>query len=339
MKIGLRTIKTGIAIGLTMLMAKLLKIEYPFFAMIAAFIAIQPTVSDSWRVGLNRMLGTFIGAAIGLVFVVLVPGNFVFGGLGMILLIYIMNKLHWNESINIAGVVFMAVFLNLSEGHVSYAIHRLQDTFLGIAVAVAVNYLIYPPTYDNKALEELKKVTKVIWSFHVRAMDRLLSLDQQTEEKSLLSEGEKTSVEKELLASDNFIQLQHKQEKLRLYEANQFHEIVLTNKLIKEVYQHLLNIEGIFEKGINSEILTLIADDVNALNKTYNDYRELDIQILSRQNRIDLQPLIDVIRKVKKQLKYSKEVHQYATDDVVKLLVVVYNLEEALSKLNIILSF
>ncbi|AOY75356.1 hypothetical protein BJL90_05245 [Clostridium formicaceticum] len=80
MKIGLRTIKTGIAVTVSLVISNMLRIESPFFAAIAAIIAMQPTVSDSWKTGVNRILGTVIGAIVGAIFVALSPGNPLLGG-------------------------------------------------------------------------------------------------------------------------------------------------------------------------------------------------------------------------------------------------------------------
>lgn len=336
MKIGLRTIKTGIAISLAMLISSLLNIEYPFFAMIAALIAIQPTVSDSWRVGVNRMLGTFIGAIIGLAFVVYVPVNFVFAGLGIILLIYIMNKLHWNEAINIAAVVFIAVFLNISQGHVNYALNRLLDTFIGIAIAVMINYLIYPPTYDRKAITEIKKVSKGIWKFHMKVLDILLI---QEEQGIIISEDEMDHIERELIGIDKFIELQVKEEKVKIYGGNNSKEIMLNHKLVKEIYQHLLNIQGVMNKGINTEIIGLVSEEMSLVKEQFENLRNIEIDIFSKENKVDLTPMIGVIQRVKKQFKFSKDINQYPADEVIKMLVVIYNLEETFSKFNIMTSF
>lgn len=53
MKIGPRTLKTGIAVTLSLVVANLLKIDSPDYAVIAAIIVMQPSVSDSWQKGVD----------------------------------------------------------------------------------------------------------------------------------------------------------------------------------------------------------------------------------------------------------------------------------------------
>ncbi len=338
MKIGLRTIKTGIAVSLSMLVANLLKIEYPFFTMVAALIAIQPTISDSWKIGFNRMLGTFIGALMGLIFVLLVPANFVLGGLGIILLIYIMNKLHWNEAINIAGVVFIAVFLNISANHVAYALNRLFDTFIGIGIAVIVNFLIYPPTYETKAIKELKIVSRDIWKYHIEVLDILLKQNEGFFQlDGFIKEIE--VIDNEIKESEKLINLQLKGEKILVYGSRNNKEIVIIMKLLKENFHHLLNLYGVLKKGVDVEITNIIKEDLVNIKEKLQSYKEEEIEVLNNGVSIDIKPVIEMIQKVKKRLKFSEDLNQYPTDEVVKMMVILYNLEETLSKFNIAKSF
>ncbi|MBM7615562.1 FUSC family protein [Alkaliphilus hydrothermalis] len=335
MKIGLRTIKTGIAISLSMLVVGLLDTD-PFFTMVAALIAIQPTISDSWRIGVNRMLGTFIGALVGLIFVSFTPQNFIFAGIGIILLIYIMNQLRWNESINIAGVVFIAVFVNISTNHLGYAFNRLIDTFIGIGIAVLINYLIYPPTYDVKATEEIKKASRDIWKYYIVALGILL---RQKPESMDISDKEIEMMDQEIKESEKFIKLQLKEDKLWVYGKRNSKEIVIIIKLIKENFQHFLNLYSVLKKDIAPEVTDLIKADLILILERMKRYSEDEVEILQNEKPIDLTPVMEIIQKIKNRLKFSEDINQYPTDEVVKMMVILYNLEEALSKFNIIKSF
>lgn len=148
MKIGMRNIKTAIAVLICILISKLLKMEYPFFVVIAAIVSMQNSVTGSYKVGRQRMLGTFIGALIGLICASIDPGNAIIASLGIILVIYFCNKLKWQQSTSIACVVFIAIMLNIgSKNPLLYSFNRLLDTFIGINVALIVNHFIYPFKY------------------------------------------------------------------------------------------------------------------------------------------------------------------------------------------------
>lgn len=152
--VGMRNIKTGISVFLCVIVSRLLKLEIPFYACIAAVISMQSSVTSSFHAGRNRMLGTLVGAATGLAFALIDPGNAILSGIGVSIVIFITNYLKWNKSASIGCIVFLAIMTNLNgKTPVNYSLNRILDTFIGISIAVLVNYLIFPPKYLNKVLD------------------------------------------------------------------------------------------------------------------------------------------------------------------------------------------
>jgi len=149
MRIGVRNLKTALAVFICMAISKILKLEYPFFVAIAAIISMENSLLNSFKAGKNRMLGTLIGAGFGLAFALISPENAVLCSIGIIAVIYCCNLLKWRKPVAFAGVVFMAVSLN-ARNPVLYSINRIFDTFIGIMVAVMVNYFIFPPDFLPK---------------------------------------------------------------------------------------------------------------------------------------------------------------------------------------------
>lgn len=145
-KVGMRNIKTAISVSISILIARALKMEYPFYTAIASIITMQGSVETSFIVGRNRMIGTLLGAFVGFICASIRPGEPLIAGAGIVLVIYLCNIVNRKESSSIAGVVFCAIMLNLKGGSVLfYSINRILDTFVGIAVAVIVNYFLMPP--------------------------------------------------------------------------------------------------------------------------------------------------------------------------------------------------
>jgi|GEM_PF-90252 len=335
MKIGLRTIKTGIAVSLSMLLAKVFDIEYPFFAIVAALIAIQPTVSDSWRVGANRILGTLIGAIVGVLFISAFPANFIFLGIGIIILIMIMNRLGWNEAINIAAVVLVAIFLNAGGDNINYALHRIFDTFLGISIAVAVNYLVYPPTYDKKILTNIKDVSSSILTINLDIINLITENEgisaELLEEKLSLDKVEETLVE-----AEKYIKLQVKEERIKVYGNMKAKELLIIIGLVKETYQHIQNIIGVLMKGISQEVTGIVIEDLEAIKKQLKEITEIKEGIFSNDEYLDFISIMDNLKDAKKKIKFNEEINKYPTEEVVKMLVYIYNLEESFAKFNVI---
>lgn len=149
-KIGMRTLKTGLAVALSIVISELLNLRSPSLVGIAAIVSMQSSVNESFIAGKNRMLGTFVGAVVGLFFSYLLPNNYFFLGLGIIVVIHIHNLLKWKQSLSLSAIVFLIVFL-YQDGEISrllYAINRILDTSIGIIVSMLINYFIAQP--DNK---------------------------------------------------------------------------------------------------------------------------------------------------------------------------------------------
>lgn len=147
-RIGMRTLKTGLSVVLSLFISDLFNLKSPSFVGIAAIVSMQSSVNESFIAGKNRMLATFVGAAVGLFFSYFLPSNYFFLGLGIIVVIYIHNIFGWKKSLTLSAIVFLAIFLNKDASRLSYATNRLLDTFIGIIVSMFINYFIAAP--DDK---------------------------------------------------------------------------------------------------------------------------------------------------------------------------------------------
>lgn len=148
-KIGMRTIKTGIAVALGLFIAELFGLNSPLFVGIGAISTMQASVSESFINGKNRMLATVMGALVAVIIELLFPHNVLFLGLGIIIVIQAVNILGWKNSIALSAIVFIAVSLNTNVAIIPSALNRVLDTFVGIVVGVLVNYFIAAPNVDR----------------------------------------------------------------------------------------------------------------------------------------------------------------------------------------------
>jgi uncharacterized membrane protein YgaE (UPF0421/DUF939 family) len=149
-KIGMRTLKTGLAVSIGMYIADLLGLYSPLFVGLGAISTMQSSVSESFQSGKNRMLATITGALVALIMNYIFPFNYFIMGIGIIILIHILNLLNWKKAISLAAMVFIAVYMNRDTEIINYAINRVLDTSVGIIVGVLVNYLISAPHSEDQ---------------------------------------------------------------------------------------------------------------------------------------------------------------------------------------------
>ncbi|WP_066889577.1 aromatic acid exporter family protein [Clostridium nigeriense] len=155
-KIGLRTLKTALAVFLCLLIFP----REPFFACLTAVFCVQDTVSNSIKIAINRGLGTVLGATIGLLFLIvcrfltyninIYPIRkllvYLTIAIGIIVVIYLCNLIKKPGAINISCIAFLAVTTVHAFGDpVYYAVNRTIETLFGIFIALLVNKFIAPP--------------------------------------------------------------------------------------------------------------------------------------------------------------------------------------------------
>jgi len=140
-----KSFKVALAVVLSISVGKLLNIESPFYAAIASVITIGTGFGDSLESAKNRMVGTFIGAIIGIIFATLDQGNIILCGIGIFITVLVCQRFNCSKSINIACIVFIAIMVNLYD-YVTpfyYSIYRLADTLLGVTISTLINYVLF----------------------------------------------------------------------------------------------------------------------------------------------------------------------------------------------------
>lgn len=153
-KLGWRTSKTAIAVGLTVILFEWTNRGSGLLACIAAVYSLQADTETTLSFGFNRIFGNSIGVLSAVLILQLrvwnwLPDYFshsVGTMLGIVLVITICNALGFSKMIFPATVAFLVVLLSEQETHVlSYGLNRVLDTVIGSVIALAVNYLLPSP--------------------------------------------------------------------------------------------------------------------------------------------------------------------------------------------------
>lgn len=148
--IGLRTVKTGLAVILALLLDNLRPTPIPIFAAIGAIVVMSRTLSDAITAATTQLAGITCGALAGCLFTLLFPNDrYIAIGLGLILLIPICQPLRIGFAVPLTCIVFVSVCLyDPTRGTpVAYAINRFLDTSIGLSTGFLINAVIKP--YNN----------------------------------------------------------------------------------------------------------------------------------------------------------------------------------------------
>ncbi len=144
-RIGMRNIKTGLAVGLCLIFFQTISLGDGIQAAIAAIICMKSSLQNSIQTGVERMVGTAIGAVLGILALLVIERTdfkvaTALAILGVVLIIYLCNILKLQASIVISLVVFLIILIGEKETPPAiYGALRLGETFFGIVVAYLVN--------------------------------------------------------------------------------------------------------------------------------------------------------------------------------------------------------
>ncbi|MCR4644835.1 MAG: FUSC family protein [Oscillospiraceae bacterium] len=161
--IGGRILKSSLASVLCILIYELRTLlpignGIPFYSVLAALWCMQPYPDSTRRMAAQRSIGTLIGAAFGLLFLLLdIPSQgiaYLAAGGSIIPVIYTCVLLRKNNAAFFSCVVFLSISLSHSFEETKYLFvaNRILDTWIGIAVGVAVNSFRLPEKLDTDTL-------------------------------------------------------------------------------------------------------------------------------------------------------------------------------------------
>ena len=147
--IGLRTIKTTVAIVISMIIVDYLGASASklIFAMLGAMAAVQPTFKDSVDSCLAQIIGVLFGAVASIILSALPVPPLVVTAIGMILVITLYNVLHIRYSPSLPCFIVVMMCTTPDIRPLGYALQRIWDTAIGLSVGMLINTLVFP--YDN----------------------------------------------------------------------------------------------------------------------------------------------------------------------------------------------
>ena len=147
--IGRRTIKTVAAVVIAMLVAEFCGSTSSklIFAMMGAMEAVRPTFKESVEAVLSQFIGIVVGALAAVLLHTLPIPYVVSAGIGILIVIVFYNMLKLPYSPSLACFIVVMVCTTYDVHPLLYALGRIWDSSIGLAVGMLINVLVFP--YDN----------------------------------------------------------------------------------------------------------------------------------------------------------------------------------------------
>ena len=174
--IGLRTLKTVVAVIISMILVELYGTTSSklIFAMLGAMAAMEPTFNDSLLACVTQIVGVFFGAVVGVVLQALPIQPLVATGIGIVLVITAYNGLHIRFSPSLPCFIVVMLCITPDIVPMEYALGRIWDSAIGLAIGLLINTLVFP--YDNS--RQIRATVESLDSELIRFLEDMFDGDE-----------------------------------------------------------------------------------------------------------------------------------------------------------------
>lgn len=182
MNIGARTIKTGLAVALSIYICDFLNLHPSIFAGAAAVLAIQPSLGLSIANAKQQILVHFSAVIIGILLGYSFGSHPIAVAISTITLILICQQFKWQKSIT--GGIVASIFILASPGDefLLQALIRSLCIFIGMGTGLIVNASISPPNFVQSVHEKLIELNRLVSQSFFQSVQSYLSLAVPTPE-------------------------------------------------------------------------------------------------------------------------------------------------------------
>ena len=185
-RLGMRTLKTAIAVMLCILLFQFFHRGSPMIACLAAVFSLRQDLNTSLSFGKSRIIGNTLGGFLALLYVLaqdyfpnqhlvellLLP-------LLVIIVIVVSDGINNNAGIISATATLLMISLSIPQSDsFQYAMERVMDTFIGTFIAIGLNVFLQPKPAEeaheiSEDLAELEKKEKELEALRQQVQARI----------------------------------------------------------------------------------------------------------------------------------------------------------------------
>lgn len=162
-RVGMRIIKSAIAVFLCFMVDLVRANGIVFYSVIAAILCMQPEISDTIKQAKVRLFATIVGGIAGMFFLLFETNFFQIEPQMLryfVLSVMIIPLIYFNVLIKkpTAAYLTCVVFLSITVSHVNdvnpslFAANRVMDTLIGIGIAYVINRIRFPQFHKQERL-------------------------------------------------------------------------------------------------------------------------------------------------------------------------------------------
>lgn len=149
-RIGLRSIKTAVAVMIGLYLSYIFKLYTPLYTSIACVTSMQSSVYDSVKDVTKRGFTAVFGVTLGYLLSKLTEDPYLeilVCGFGVLLILFLLKQFKLNRMASLSCIVFMASYFSKIDKF-QYGINRVIGTIIGMLVGLLVNLIVARPRLD-----------------------------------------------------------------------------------------------------------------------------------------------------------------------------------------------
>ncbi|KJS84162.1 MAG: membrane protein [Peptococcaceae bacterium BICA1-8] len=189
MSVGARTLKTGIAVALSMYICMIFNIEPAIFAAAATVVNLQQSIGKSFRNAYEQVIVHFFSVIVAILLGLTITFKPLSMGLATIIIITICTKtLKWNRSIAMGVIAAIFILGAPANEFLQHALLRSLAIFIGLGVALVINAFISPPRYQQVLVGKLIELNLLASRLFTDAVNSFLNLTLPSAEMKVINE-------------------------------------------------------------------------------------------------------------------------------------------------------
>jgi uncharacterized membrane protein YgaE (UPF0421/DUF939 family) len=135
------SIRAAAGASVSLALASWLGLPYPLYAFVAAVIVTDLSPAQTRKLAWRRLVATLVGASSGALLSQLFTPDPLAIGLGVLLAMLLCVLVRMEEAARVGGYICGIVMLSYGAEPWSYAVSRVLETMLGIAVAWLISHV------------------------------------------------------------------------------------------------------------------------------------------------------------------------------------------------------
>lgn len=188
-RIGMRTMKTALAVMICILLFQITNRREPLIAALAAVFSLRQDLTTTVSFGRSRILGNSMGGLFAIFYFFVkqfVHQDFLLEllllPLLVALIIIISDGINNNAGIVSAIATMLLITLSVTRSEsIFFALQRVVDTFIGTFVAIAINFIILPPEKEKES--EIKEDLVILKQKEAKLKEMLQQVQTQIKEQ------------------------------------------------------------------------------------------------------------------------------------------------------------